>query len=402
MTLFGLSIHAWLIPIIAGLVGWGTNWLAVVMTFRPLEYVGFRPFPGWQGVIPRKSERMAHICIDRTLERFGDLHAIYERLDPELITGQVLSRVMPRLDEYIDEIMYELHPVLWDNVPMMVRRRIYHWAEKQLPERVEHLISDFGHELGELVDLKALISRELEERPEFMNEVFMEAGREQFRFLIRSGAVIGAIMGGVLMLAWLWGPQPVVLVSGAFIVGAFTNWLALNLIFRPVKSRSFLGWPVQGLFLRRQPEISEAWARKIGTELLTVEKVAHAMLHGEQGGRTRAIVQKNLRPLLDQSVVMRLVTQTAVGTTGYVELKQAMSEKALEASDEAFHNEQFNRDRGAIVSEMIRQRIADLPPAEFQDILRPAFQEDEWRLMAAGGLMGGLAGVFQVGLMSLF
>jgi hypothetical protein len=33
-----------LIPFIAGLAGWGTNWLAIKMTFYPLEYVGRFPF----------------------------------------------------------------------------------------------------------------------------------------------------------------------------------------------------------------------------------------------------------------------------------------------------------------------------------------------------------------------
>ena len=33
-----------LIPFIAAAAGWGTNWLAIKMTFYPLEYVGKFPF----------------------------------------------------------------------------------------------------------------------------------------------------------------------------------------------------------------------------------------------------------------------------------------------------------------------------------------------------------------------
>jgi hypothetical protein len=32
------------IPFIAGAVGWTTNWMAVQMTFYPLEFLGIRPF----------------------------------------------------------------------------------------------------------------------------------------------------------------------------------------------------------------------------------------------------------------------------------------------------------------------------------------------------------------------
>ena len=36
-----------------------------------------------------------------------------------------------------------------------------------------------------------------------------------------------------------------------------------------------------------------------------------------------------------------------------------------------------------------------LSPAEFQNVLRPIFQEDEFTLILAGGVLGGLAGLLQ-------
>ncbi|MDX1589288.1 MAG: hypothetical protein R3296_10130 [Oleiphilaceae bacterium] len=386
----------WLLPLVAAVVGWSTNWLAIFLSFRPVRYLGLRPFPGWQGVIPRNSERMAHICIDQTLERFGDLQTIYERLDPQLITGQVLSEVLPRVDEYIDEVMYELQPVLWDNLPLLMRRRIYHWARQKMPERIEAMVEDFGYELGSLIDLKALISKELRSHPALMNEIFQEAGEEQFRFLKRSGAVIGGALGALFMTVWWHWPLPWLLPLAGFAIGFVTNWLALNLIFRPLYPVRILGFEVQGLFLRRQPQISAVWADKVAHQLLTVDRVAYAMVHGDQSHRTRAIIQKHLRPLLDQSLIMKMTAQMAVGVTGYSELKQAMNDTALQATDEVFSDHAFSQDRANIVASMIRERVSALPPEQFQQVLRPAFQEEEWLLMLAGGVMGGLIGLLQL------
>lgn len=36
-----------------------------------------------------------------------------------------------------------------------------------------------------------------------------------------------------------------------------------------------------------------------------------------------------------------------------------------------------------------------LSPSEFQQVLRPIFQEDEFTLILAGGILGGLAGLLQ-------
>ena len=47
------------IPVIGAIVGWGTNVVALKMTFYPLEFTGISPYLGWQGIIPAKAESMA-------------------------------------------------------------------------------------------------------------------------------------------------------------------------------------------------------------------------------------------------------------------------------------------------------------------------------------------------------
>jgi uncharacterized membrane protein YheB (UPF0754 family) len=378
----------------AAIVGWFTNWLAIQMSFYPVQFAGFGVV-GWQGVIPRKAEKMAHICIDRTLQQFGDLNAVYQKLEPEKIVKQVVSQVGPRMDEYIDEVMYELQPVLWDNLPLFVRDRIYRWGREQLPGRIESLVEDFGDDLNDLVDLKALLSRELATHPDLMNRIFQQAGSAELRSVIFRGAIIGGLLGAILAPIWARYPEPWLLPVGGFVVGFVTNWIAINLIFRPLRPRRILFWKVQGLFLRRQSEISDVWARLMAEELITVEKVADAMINGRHGDRTRAIIQKHLRPLLDNSVIMKLTAQVTVGMTGYTDLKKAMNQKAVRATSDVFGDPAFNRERAPVVAGVLAQQMKALGPEEFQDILRPAFREEELQLMLVGGVLGMLAGVAQ-------
>jgi uncharacterized membrane protein YheB (UPF0754 family) len=378
----------------AAVTGWVTNWLAIQMSFYPVRFVGIGAI-GWQGVIPRKAEKMAHICIDRTLQKFGDLNAVYEKLEPHQIVEQVVSQLIPRVDEYIDEIMYENHPVLWDNLPIFLKNRIYQWARAELPSRIEELVEDFGDDLSDLVDLKALLSRELQRHPDLMNRIFQQAGSVELRSVINLGAVIGAVLGALIVPFWTRYPEPWLLPVAGFAVGFITNWLAINLIFAPVEPRRFLFWKVQGLFLRRQSEISDVWARLVAEELITVEKVADAMVNGAQGDRTRAIIQKHLRPLLDNSPVLKTVTQVSVGVTGYTELKKALYQKAVVATGEVFSDPAFNRGRAPVVAQVLAGQMKALGPDEFQGILRPAFHEEELQLMLVGGIFGAVGGLIQ-------
>lgn len=388
-------ITFWYIPLFAALVGWGTNWLAIQLTFYPVQRVGLTRWIGWQGVIPRKSRKMAAISVDRTLARFGDMESVFLKLQPELITRQILKQVLPRLEEYIDEVMIEHHAVLWDNLPLAMRQRIYKWAEAQLPKRIEALVADFGDELVDLVDLQELFVDELDKHPELMVKIFQQSGEKELKFIVKSGFGFGLIIGLLMVLAVKTAPVAWLLPVGGFVVGFITNWLALNLIFRPLNPRYFLGFCIQGLFLKRQEEVSKVWSRLIAEELITVEKVSRSMVFGKNGHRTRAIIQRHIRPILDQSVLLKVVTQVAVGAGGYAELKKALQDKAVAVSTEPFHDMSFNKDRAPVVAEVIEARMTSLSAAEFQDVLRPAFQEEEWQLMLIGGGLGALVGVIQ-------
>ncbi len=389
----------WTIPVVAAFVGWFTNWLAIQMSFRPVRFIGIGSWLGWQGVIPRKAEKMAHICVDRTLHHFGDLSLVYEKLDAQRIVQQVISQVNPRLDEYIDEIMYDVQPVLWDNLPNFLRERIYQWGRDQLPERIEALVEEFGDDLSEIVDLKVLLSRELKKHPDLMNRIFKEAGAVELRSVINKGAIIGGLLGAAILPVWAAYPLPWILPLVGFVVGFVTNWLAINLIFRPLNPVNVFGLRIQGLFLRRQDDISDVWSRLVAEELLTVEKVADAMVNGRHGTRTRAILQKHLRPMLDHSVLLKVTAQVTVGMSGYTELKKAMNEKAVMATGHAFCDPAFNRERAPVVANVIATEMKALKPEEFQDILRPAFKEEELKLMIVGGVFGAIAGVIQSGFM---
>lgn len=44
----------------------------------------------------------------------------------------------------------------------------------------------------------------------------------------------------------------------------------------------------------------------------------------------------------------------------------------------------------------VRDKLAELPPADFEGVLHPAFEEDEIQLIALGAILGGIVGVNQL------
>ncbi len=82
-----------------------------------------------------------------------------------------------------------------------------------------------------------------------------------------------------------------------------------------------------------------------------------------------------------QASIAKPLVALTVGGRQYQEMKRAAAAKATGALD----------GRNTIVTKM-RQ----LTPLEFEGIPRPAFKQDEWKLIAVGAVIGGLVGELPV------
>jgi uncharacterized membrane protein YheB (UPF0754 family) len=384
------------IPIVAGLVGWITNWLAIQLTFYPLEFKGIRPFLGWQGIIPSKAKRMATMCVDSTLSRIGSVSDVVEQMDPEVIVEHILQILEPRVPELVDEVMLGRHDTLWRNLPNPVKRSVYRRVEQQLPHIMTDLLEDISPKIETLFDLKQLVIDTLEKDTELLNRIFLDCGKQEFAFIIKSGLWFGFLFGLPQMLLWYFLPYTPILPICGFLVGWATNWVALNLIFRPLEPHYVFGFKVQGLFLKRQDEVSESFCRIVTEEILTVDKVVQAMVTGTESSRTQAIIQKHFENLVDEAAgIVKPFTQLALGAEGFAELKTDAGLKALQLSHDTLSDPVFNQQRAQKVQSLMAERMKQLPSDEFQELLRPCFKEDEIKLILIGGVLGALAGLAQ-------
>ena len=384
----------WIIPFIAGFVGWGTNWLAIQLTFHPVEFVGIPPFLGWQGIIPSKVEKMANIVVDKTINRLGTLSELFKEMEPEKIALHITEVSMSRIEEYTDDVMTEKNAVLWENLPNILKQRVYSRARKQIPVVMDNLIQDMSENIEDLVDIKHMIITQMSSDKELLNRVFKEVGEREFKFVINSGFVFGFLFGIIQMVVWILYPQAWVLPAFGFFVGYATNWLALNLIFRPLNPVKFGPWIIQGLFLKRQKQVAEVFCHIVTREVLTLKHLMHAMLNGPKKERAKALITKHIKPIIEGGVV-KMAAQLTVGPSGYMHLKKSIEAKAITLSTEPLDDPVFNEERAGLVAQLFQERMENLAPNEFQDLLRPAFEEDEWMMTLGGGVLGLLVGCFQ-------
>jgi len=385
------------IPAIAALIGWTTNWLAIKMTFYPLEFVGKPPLLGWQGIIPSKARKMAAISVDATIAKIGTVREIFEQIDPRVLAAHIISTVEPRTEEYVDELMLREHPTFWENLPASARKMVYDRVRKSTPQRVESLVDDISGNIEDLLDIKGMVIERLASDKGLLNRIFLECGETEFRFIINSGFYFGFLFGLVQMTAWYFYQNWWVLPLFGLLVGYATNWIALNVIFRPLHEKKVGPFRLQGLFLKRQPEVAESFCHIVTHEILTVSNLIGAIMNGPNRERASNMVKKHIKPLVDETAGFgKPLTQVAFGPAGFAALKQQVGEKALEISSVSFTNPVFETDRARAVKTIMVARMVALSSAEFQNLLRPCFQEDEIKLILVGAFLGFVAGICQL------
>ena len=380
-----------LIPFVAAAAGWGTNWLAIKMTFYPLEYVGKFPF-GWRGVVPSRIRKFATGMVDTTIGRIGGLPAIVEAVDMDEVKAYFLDSATPMIAEAVHSLMREQRRVMWENLPAPSKKLVFQIVEMEMREGFDSVAQDIRDHFERLLDLRELVVRKCEENPDLLNRMVFACAAKELSFLVISGAFFGFGFGVVQALVWFFVPQWWVLPFFGFLVGSTTNWIAIRLIFSPLEPKKIGPWVVQGLFLKRQKEISGGFSRVFTEDILTAKEVVHTMMHGERSERTMAMLRSRISQIMEETLIVQLITQAAVGPEGYANLKDAALEKAVQYTEELAEDRRFNRLPAEQIQEMMRERISAQPPAEFQELIRPIFREDEWILVAIGGALGALAG----------
>lgn len=385
------------IPFVAGFVGWFTNWVAIKLTFRPLEFVGIRPFLGWQGIIPAKAGKMAAIFVDKTMFRLGTLKELFEHMDPDKIAEHVAKIMDRRLEAYTDEVMFYSRNTVWKSLPSPMKRVVYDRVRREMPNHIDELMADIADNIDDLIDFKEMLVKRLTGDKDLLNRLFLESGSEEFKFIVRSGLYFGFAFGLVQLAVWFFYQSWWVLPFFGMLVGYATNWIAINIIFRPLNPHPFGPWTVQGLFLKRQKEVARVWCALVTTEILTPQHIIYAMLYGSRSDRTRALIKKHVTPIVDEAIEgYRPLAEFTVGDAGLDDIRESVGEKAVEVSTDPFDHWEFNRDRAKIIEALLLDRMQNMPPSDFQDLLRPCFQEDEMKLILTGAALGLIAGIVQL------
>lgn len=241
----------------------------------------------------------------------------------------------------------------------------------------------------------------------------------QFRFIERSGFYFGFLIGVAQAFAWwsllalreaaaeadprllgavntcVWWFLPV----AGMLNGWITNALALYVIFNPIEPTYcfFGGIRLHGLFLQRQEEVSEAFAEIVANRIVTAAHCWENILYGKGQARLKEIVSRHVARCIDAQVgMMRPFVPLVVGSDNFQSAKEQCAELMYDELPSCLRATYAYTEEAMDMQATLAANLRVLPSAEFERVLHPAFEEDEWKLIGVGALLGLFVGIFQL------
>lgn len=403
-----------LIPVIAALVGWFTNWLAVQMIFYPVKFKGIpifiKPevplgFIGWQGIVPCKTRTMSETMVQMVTSQLLSVQEVFKRLDPSCV-ADLLAPEVPKLSQSVlDDILHTTLPLKGkgkglakslSSLPAAVFEGLPQQSKEIIAKMNHTFLKDFTkamqEQISSLLNLKNCVTRQMMMDRTMLGSLFQKCGEKELEFLTNSGLWFGFILGLIQMTVALFWDNPWSLSIGGGIVGLATNWLALKWIFEPVNPTKFGPFILQGQFLRRQKEVAKEFSAFFAKNILTSDQMF-----------TSILMDPETKPIFDNLFSQHFIkfataVSSGLGVLPEPQVLKMAAKRAVEKLPQHIGVLHSYVDDKLQLQETLRVSMEGMTSAQFERVLHPIFEEDELTLILAGAVLGFMAGLVQQGL----
>jgi uncharacterized membrane protein YheB (UPF0754 family) len=192
-------------PIIAAVIGWFTNYLAVKMLFHPREKVRIL-FWDVQGIFPKKHHVLAQRIGKLVAEDLFSVQDIQEILTQPENVSKINQSIEEKIENYLTETFPEKYPTLAffvsDKLKGKVRDTMMTELETMGPDVMNETIENLESSLDIESFIRERVSKFSLERMETLIQGILAS---EFKFIEFVGAVLGFVIGSIQLLIVLIG-----------------------------------------------------------------------------------------------------------------------------------------------------------------------------------------------------
>lgn len=184
-----------LLPIIAALIGWSTNYLAVKMLFHPrlpLRIMGF----SIQGVFPKRQKQLAEKLGTLVADELFSVKDIANKLKELATSEESMEQVGKTIEKTIREKLVKSFPMLAMFLTDEMVEKVTNLFKSELHDFLAKSANDLGDKLEKSLDVKELVREKVEAfSSDKLEEILFSIMQKEFRFIEIIGAILGFLIG---------------------------------------------------------------------------------------------------------------------------------------------------------------------------------------------------------------
>ncbi len=185
----------YLLPIVAALIGWITNFLAVKMLFHPREARKILFFT-FHGVFPKRQKALADKLGDIVSAELISITDISSKIKEFASSDEVLNDVGKRIEATIRNKLVSTFPMLSMFLSDEMVEKVTSLFKIELQEFLEETSKSLGEKLENEIDIKKLVSQRVTNfSSQKLEELLNQLMKKEFRFIELIGAIIGFLIG---------------------------------------------------------------------------------------------------------------------------------------------------------------------------------------------------------------
>ena len=195
-----ISPFIYLLPIIAALIGWITNYLAIKMLFhphQPKKILGLT----FQGVFPKRQAQIAEKLGDLVANELFSMKDVAQKIEDLSTQPEALEEVGKRIEQTIRGKLISAFPMLSMFLSDEMIEKVTSLFKGELEDFLRVSAQGLAVKMEESVDIQALVREKVQAfSSNKIEELLLGFMKQEFRFIEKIGAVLGFFIGCIQVL----------------------------------------------------------------------------------------------------------------------------------------------------------------------------------------------------------
>ena len=195
--------------------------------------------------------------------------------------------------------------------------------------------------------------------------------------------------------------QFIMMISVGALIGWFTNYLAIKLLFRPYKEINFLFFKIQGLIPKRKNEIIENIAEVVEQELISMTDIVNKFKNSEIDGEVldnlldKIVGEKLKNSILEKNPLLKMFVNDSLMD----KIKEYVKKSILDNKEEIVEEIVKIVEEKINFKEIMLEKMENFSLKEIEDIILRVSKEELKHIEIIGGILGAVIAIFQFVLM---